>query len=76
MIKVQARGDEPVELLLKRFKKICEKEGLTKDIKRSSYYEKPSEVRRRKVRQAIKKELKRLVQREKQRVRRSRKRGR
>lgn len=76
MIKVQARGDEPVELLLKRFKKICEKEGLTKDIKRSSYYEKPSEVRRRKVRQAIKKELKRLVQREKQLVRKSRKRGR
>jgi small subunit ribosomal protein S21 len=61
MIKVQSRGDEPIEFLLKRFKKICEKEGLTKDIKRSSYYEKPSEVRRRKVRQAIKKELKRLA---------------
>jgi len=73
MIKVQARGDEPVEFLLKRFKKICEKEGLTKDIKRSSFYEKPSEVRRRKVRQAIKKELKRLVQRERQKTRKRRK---
>jgi small subunit ribosomal protein S21 len=67
MIKVQARGEEPIEFLLKRFKKVCEKEGLTKDIKRNSYYEKPSEVRRRKVRQAVKKELKRLSIREKQR---------
>lgn len=72
MIRVQARGNEPVELLLKRFKKICEKEGLTKDIKRSSYYEKPSEVRRRKIRQAIKKELKRLAMKDKQKIRRRR----
>ena len=76
MIKVQARGDEPVEILLKRFKKICEKEGLTKDIKRSSYYEKPSEIRRRKVRQAIKKELKRLAQKQRQVTRKRRRRSR
>ncbi len=76
MIKVQARGEEPIEFLLKRFKKICEKEGLTKDIKRSSYYEKPSEVRRRKVRQAIKKELKRVAQKEKLKTRRRRRRTR
>lgn len=69
MIRVHARGDEPVEFLLKRFKKICEKEGLTKDIKRSSYYEKPSEVRRRKIRQAIKKELKRVALKDKVGVR-------
>ena len=73
MIKVQARGEEPIDSLLKRFKKICEKEGLTKDIKRTSFYEKPSEVRRRKIRQAIKKELKRLAMKAKQ-VRKKRKR--
>jgi len=55
MIKVRARDREPVEQLLKRFKKLCEKEGLTKDIKRSSYYEKPSERRRRKIRKAERK---------------------
>ena len=76
MIKVKARGEEPIEILLKRFKKICEKEGLTKDIKRSSYYEKPSEVRRRKVRQAIKKELKRMAQKERQKTRKRRRRAR
>jgi len=42
MIKVKARGNESVEQMLRRFKKMCEKEGLTKDIKRTSYYEKPS----------------------------------
>jgi small subunit ribosomal protein S21 len=65
MIRVRARGDEPLEQLLKRFKKICEKEGLTKEIKRTSYYEKPSEAKRRKVRQMIKKELKRVALKEK-----------
>jgi small subunit ribosomal protein S21 len=29
---------------------MCEKEGLTKDIKRIAYYEKPSEKRRRQAR--------------------------
>ena len=47
MIKVKARGNESIEQMIRRFKKICEKEGLTKDIKRRSYYEKPSERRRR-----------------------------
>jgi small subunit ribosomal protein S21 len=47
MIKVKLRGSESAEQLLKRFKKLCEKEGLTKDMKRVAYYEKPSEKRRR-----------------------------
>lgn len=47
MIKVKSRGNETAEQMLRRFKKMCEKEGLTKDIKRVAYYEKPSEKRRR-----------------------------
>src|SRR6185503_17452648 len=47
MIKVKLRGNETAEQMLRRFKKMCEKEGLTKDIKRIAYYEKPSEKRRR-----------------------------
>jgi small subunit ribosomal protein S21 len=50
MIKVKSRGSETAEQLLRRFKKACEKEGLTKDIKRTAYYEKPSEKRRRRSR--------------------------
>ncbi len=47
MIKVKARGGESVQQMMKRFKKMCEKEGLIKDIKKQSYYEKPSEKKRR-----------------------------
>jgi small subunit ribosomal protein S21 len=54
MIKVKAKGNESVQGMIKRFKKMCEKEGLTKDIKRNSYYEKPSERRRRRARKAMK----------------------
>ncbi len=52
MLKIRARGNESVEQMLRRFKKLCEKEGLTKEIKRNSYYEKPSERRRRQLRKA------------------------
>lgn len=38
--------------MLKRFKKLCQREGLVRDMKRYSYYEKPSERRRRAVRKA------------------------
>lgn len=54
MIRVKVRGNETVEQMVRRFKKLCEKEGLTRDIKRTSYYEKPSERRRRKVRKSMK----------------------
>ena len=54
MIKIRARGNESVQQMIKRFKKLCEKEGLTKDIKRNSYYEKPSERRRRRLRKTLK----------------------
>ena len=56
MIKVKARGSESLEQMLRRFKKMCEKEGLTKEIKRTSYYEKPSERRRRRMRKALKRD--------------------
>ncbi|MFB3139086.1 MAG: 30S ribosomal protein S21, partial [Phycisphaerales bacterium] len=52
-IRIKARGGESVEQMLRRFKKLCEKEGLTKEIKRRQYYEKPSERRRRALRKSI-----------------------
>ena len=52
MIKVRARANESVQQMMKRFKKMCEKEGLIKDIKKRSYYEKPSEQKRRRNRKS------------------------
>ncbi|HEX3132882.1 MAG TPA: 30S ribosomal protein S21 [Planctomycetota bacterium] len=57
MIRVEARSGEPLEKTLRRFKKRCEKEGLTKDIKKNLYYDKPSEVRRRESRKLEKRLL-------------------
>jgi small subunit ribosomal protein S21 len=54
MIKVKARGNESIQQMLKRFKKMCEKEGLIREMKRGGYYEKPSERRRRRQRKSIK----------------------
>ena len=51
-IRIKARSGESAEQMLRRFKKLCEKEGLTKDIKKRQYYEKPSERKQRAMRKA------------------------
>jgi len=48
MVRVEARSGESLDKTLRRFKKLCEKEGLTKDVRKNKYYEKPSERKRRK----------------------------
>ncbi len=53
-IRIKARNGESAEQMMRRFKKLCEKEGLTKDIKRRAYYEKPSERKQRALRKSIK----------------------
>lgn len=55
VIKIKSRASESLDQMLKRFKKICEKEGLTREIKRTAFYEKPSEIKRRKERQLVRK---------------------
>jgi len=47
MVRVAARGRENIHQLLRRFKKACESAGLMREIKRTAYYEKPSDKKRR-----------------------------
>ncbi len=47
MIHVKVGPDETLDRALARFKKICGKEGIVTEIKKRSFYEKPSEKRRR-----------------------------
>jgi len=54
-IRIKGRGGESVEQMMRRFKKLCEKEGLTKDVRRKEYYEKPSERRNRTRRRTFRK---------------------
>ncbi len=50
MLKVKSRTGESVQQMMRR--KLCEKEGLIRDMKRNAYYEKPSEKNRRRMRKA------------------------
>jgi len=52
MLKVKSRTGESVQQMVRRFKKLCEKEGLIRDMKRMAYFEKPSEKNRRRVRRS------------------------
>jgi small subunit ribosomal protein S21 len=47
MAKIVVRNNESIKDALRRFKKLCEREGIVNRSKRSARYEKPSERRRR-----------------------------
>jgi len=51
--KVRVKTDEPFEKALRRFKKKCNKEGLMQRLKELTYFEKPSDRRRRRLAKAI-----------------------
>lgn len=48
MIEVNIRKGEPVERALRRLKKRLDREGVIRDVRAKRYFEKPSEVKRRK----------------------------
>ena len=47
MVRVESRAGESLEKILRRFKKACEKEGLTKQLRQNQHFEKPSDKKRR-----------------------------
>ncbi len=57
---IRLRGDEPIEIILKKFKKQTEKAGILSDFKKREAYEKPSIKHKRKVAAARKRTLKKL----------------
>ncbi|MHC4391192.1 MAG: 30S ribosomal protein S21 [Planctomycetota bacterium] len=52
-ISITVREHDNLERVLKRFNRLCQREGLQKAVKRYSYYEKPSEKRRRKIKERM-----------------------
>ena len=48
MSRVEIRENEPFEKALRRFKKKIEREGILRQLKARKHYEKPSERKRRK----------------------------
>jgi len=47
MVKMRLRPDEPIQMAVRRFRKLVERSGLKKEMRRRQCYEKPSDSRRR-----------------------------
>ena len=46
-LRMRVHDREPIGAALRRFKKLLERSGLQKELRRKKYYEKPCEVRQR-----------------------------
>jgi len=55
--------NEPFEKAFKKFKRLVEKEGILTEVKRRQFYEKPSEKKKRRERQARKRIVKAMKKR-------------
>ncbi len=47
MVKLTLRDNESAQEAVRRFRKLVERSGIKKEMRRKEYYEKPSETRRR-----------------------------
>ncbi len=47
MVKLILREGESIQEAVRRFRKLVERSGIKKEMRRKEYYEKPSEARRR-----------------------------
>jgi small subunit ribosomal protein S21 len=61
MPQVKVRENEPFDVALRRFKRACEKAGTLAEVHRREFYEKPTQVRKRKAAAAIKRNQRRVT---------------
>lgn len=47
MVKLRVRDKESIQEAVRRFRKLVERSGIKKEMRRKEYYEKPSDSRRR-----------------------------
>ena len=55
---VRVKDNEPFDVALRRFKRSCEKAGILAEVHRREFYEKPTQVRKRKAAAAVKRHQK------------------
>jgi small subunit ribosomal protein S21 len=61
MPSVRLRENEPFEVAMRRFKRTCEKAGILAEIRSREFYEKPTEIRKRKAAAAVKRQHKKVM---------------
>ena len=57
---VKVKENEPVDIAIRRFIRACEKAGVLADVRKREFYEKPTQVRKRKAAAAVKRYKKKL----------------
>lgn len=60
MTKIEVGDNESIDAAIKRFRKKCERDGINRELKKRSFYEKPSLKKKRKRESAKRKLEKRL----------------
>ena len=56
MTKIEVGVGEPIEVAIRRFRKKCERDGINRELKKRSFYEKPS-LRKKRKRDALLRKL-------------------
>ena len=56
---IRVKEDEPFDVVIRRFRRACERSGVLAEARRREYYEKPAEVRKRKAAAAVRRNAKR-----------------
>ncbi len=60
MLSVHVKDNESIEVAIRRFKRLCEKEGIIAEVRRRRFFEKPTTERKRKAAVAVKRHQKKL----------------
>lgn len=58
---IRVRDSEPFDIALRRFKRACEKAGILAEVHKREFYEKPTQIRKRKAAAAVKRWQKKLA---------------
>ena len=57
---IKIKENEPFDIALRRFKRSCEKAGVLSEVRRREFYEKPTQIRKRKAAAAVKRHAKKV----------------
>lgn len=69
MPSVKVRENEPFDIAMRRFKRVCEKAGILAEVHRREFYEKPTQIRKRKAAAAVKRSQKQASRNRLRRIR-------
>ena len=61
MPSIKVKENEPFDIALRRFRRVCEKAGVITEIRKREFYEKPTSVRKRKALLAKKRQARRVL---------------